>query len=73
MQRHRSITKFFLAFSALLLTVTLAASSFAQETPKPQLSRVLVTQVKPEMWDQFLEFYKNETLPALKKGGNHRP
>ena len=69
MQRHRSITKFFLAFNALLLAVTLASSGFAQEAPKPQLSRVSVTQVKPEMWDQFLEFYKNETLPALKKAG----
>lgn len=69
MQRCRSITKLFLAFSALLLAVTIASSGFAQEAPKPQLSRVLVTQVKPEMWDQFLEFYKNEALPALKKAG----
>lgn len=69
MQRHRSITKQFLAFSTLLLAVTLASSGFAQEAPKPQLSRVSVTQVKPEMWEQFLEFYKNETLPALKKAG----
>lgn len=69
MQRHRSITKFVLAFSAMLLAVTFASLGFAQEAPKPQLSRVLVTQVKPEMWEQFLEFYKNETLPALRKAG----
>ncbi|MBL8192028.1 MAG: hypothetical protein JNK38_28715 [Acidobacteria bacterium] len=69
MQRCRSITKLFLAFSALLLAVTIASSGFAQEAPKPQLSRVSVTQVKPEMWEQFLAFYKNETLPALKKAG----
>lgn len=57
----------------LMLTLTLfllaAFTGFAQDAPKPQLSRVSVTQVKPEMWEQFLEFYKNETLPALKKGG----
>ena len=55
-----------LAFGLCLLT---ALSGFAQEAPKPQLSRVSVTQVKPEMWEQYLAFYKNETLPALKKGG----
>ena len=60
------ITKFVLAYSLFLLTTFVA---LAQEMPKPQLSRVSVTQVKPEMWAQFLEFYKNETLPALKKGG----
>ena len=60
------ITKFVLAFSLFLLTTFVA---LAQEAPKPQLSRVSVTQVKPEMWAQFLEFYKIETLPALKKGG----
>jgi hypothetical protein len=69
MQRHIFTTQLFLMFGALLLAVTLASSSFAQEVHKPQLSRVSVTQVKPEMWEQFLEFYKNETLPALKKGG----
>ncbi|MFN0112507.1 MAG: hypothetical protein ACKVZH_26915 [Blastocatellia bacterium] len=69
MQRHRLTTKLFLAFSAMLLTVTLASTGFAQEAPKPQLSRVSVTKVKPEMWEQYLAFYKNETLPALKKGG----
>ena len=69
MQRHLFTTKLFLTFGALLLAVTLASSGFAQDAPKPQLSRVSVTQVKPEMWEQFLAFYKNETLPALKKGG----
>ena len=69
MQRHLFTTKLFLTFGALLLAVTLASSGFAQEAPKPQLSRVSVTQVKPEMWEQFLAFYKNETLPALKQGG----
>ncbi|HQR31585.1 MAG TPA: hypothetical protein PLK30_02530 [Blastocatellia bacterium] len=69
MQRHHSITKLFLVISAMLLAVALASTGLAQDTSKPQLSRVSVTQVKPEMWAQFLEFYKNETLPALKKGG----
>ncbi|MBI1761417.1 MAG: hypothetical protein HYR56_08280 [Acidobacteria bacterium] len=58
--------------SALLLTLALAALCLAQDAPKPQLSRVSVTQVKPEMWEQFLAFYKNETLPALKKAGVKR-
>lgn len=69
MQRHHSITKLCLTFGGLLLALALVSPGFAQEAPKPQLSRVSVTQVKPEMWEQFLEFYKNETLPALKKGG----
>lgn len=69
MQRHHSITKLFLVISAMLLAVALASTGLAQDTSKPQLSRVSVTQVKPEMWAQYLEFYKNETLPALKKGG----
>ena len=60
------ITKLILALSLFSLT---ALVGVAQDAPKPQLSRVSVTQVKPEMWAQFLEFYKNETLPALKKGG----
>lgn len=72
MQRQRTFTRLWLVFSALLLAVTLVTSGFAQEAPKPQLSRVAVTQVKPEMWEQFLAFYKNETLPALKKAGIKR-
>lgn len=63
--KHFTI-KLFLTLSLCLLA---ALSAFAQDAPKPQLSRVLVTQVKPEMWERFLEFYKNETLPALKKAG----
>lgn len=67
MKTNHLTTKFVLAFNALLFAVSLTC--FAQEAPKPQLSRVSVTQVKPEMWEQFLAFYKNETLPALKKAG----
>ncbi len=67
MKRHPSMTKIFLTLNALLFAISFTC--FAQEAPKPQLSRVSVTQVKPEMWTQFLEFYKNETLPALKKAG----
>lgn len=61
-----------IALRALALFVCAAglhATGVAQDALKPQLSRVSVTQVKPEMWAQFLEFYNNETLPALKKGG----
>ncbi|NOT60134.1 MAG: hypothetical protein HOP19_07900, partial [Acidobacteria bacterium] len=66
MKSNHFTTKLVVLLSVVLLT---ALSGFAQEAPKPQLSRVSVTQVKPEMWEQFLAFYKNETLPALKKGG----
>ena len=66
MKSNHFTTKFVLALSLFLLT---ALVGFAQDAPKPQLSRVSVTQVKPEMWEQFLAFYKNETLPALKKAG----
>jgi hypothetical protein len=66
MKTNRFATNLVLLLSIFLLT---AVSGFAQDASKPQLSRVSVTEVKPEMWEQFLEFYKNETLPALKKGG----
>ncbi len=69
MQQHNSLTKISLGLGSLMLVLFLALTIFGQDAPKPQLSRVSVTQVKPEMWAQFLEFYKNETLPALKKGG----
>ena len=69
MQQHNSLTKISLGLGSLMLVLLLALTIFGQDAPKPQLSRVSVTQVKPEMWAQFLEFYKNETLPALKKGG----
>lgn len=67
MKRHPFSRKFFLTLNALLFAVSF--TGLAQDVPKPQLSRVSVTQVKPEMWEQFLAFYKNETLPALKKAG----
>ena len=72
MQQHNSLTKISLALGSLMLILFLALTVFGQDIPKPQLSRVSVTQVKPEMWDQFLEFYKTETLPALKKAGVKR-
>lgn len=66
MKINHPTTKFFLSISLFLFA---AFAGFAQEAVKPQLSRVSVTQVKPEMWEKFQEFYKNETLPALKKAG----
>lgn len=69
MQTHNSLTKICLGLGSLMLVLFLALTIFGQDVVKPQLSRVSVTQVKPEMWEQFLEFYKNETLPALKKAG----
>lgn len=75
MQAHRLTTKLFLAFGALLLTAALAPSTFAQSQPGAQAPAaqqvywVTVTKVKPEMANEYVEFQKNETLPAYKKGG----
>ncbi|MGH9799428.1 MAG: hypothetical protein ACRD82_03610 [Blastocatellia bacterium] len=70
MQRHSSITKLFLAFSALLVAVSLTTICLAQNpAPTPQTYQVTVTQVKPGMMDQYREFLKNETLAAFKKAG----
>ncbi len=69
MQRHRSTTKLFLAFGALLLAVSLTPFCLAQSTPPPsQVLQVIVVRVKPEMDTEFREFVK-ETVAAFKKGG----
>lgn len=70
MQSYRSITKVFLAISALLLAVAITPFCFAQTpAPTPQTYMVSVVKVKPGMMDQYRELMKNETLPAFKKAG----
>src|SRR6516225_51436 len=41
----------------------------AQMPAAPTISRVTVTEVKPDMLDEWLDLQKNELIPALKKGG----
>ncbi len=41
----------------------------AQMAAPPTTLRVTVTQVKPDMLDEWLQLQKNELVPALKKGG----
>jgi hypothetical protein len=36
---------------------------------EPKMIRVLVTQVRPERYRDYLEFQKNVILPAIKKSG----
>jgi len=69
MQRHRSITKIFLAISALLFAVAITPFCMAQNQPAPQAYLVSAVKVKPGMMDQYRELMKNETLPAFKKAG----
>ncbi len=73
MKRHRSTTSFFMAFSALLLTLTLTPLCFAQAKPtaqapaQRQLFSVLFLRIKSGMGAEWREFRKNETLPMLQK------
>ena len=36
---------------------------------EPKMIRVLVTQMRPEKYHEYLELQKNEIFPAVKKGG----
>ena len=83
MQRHNSITRLFLAFSVLLLTLTLTPLCFAQTKPaakasaksaapapaQRQLISIQFLRLKPGMGPEWREFRKNETLPMLEKAG----
>ncbi len=79
MQRHRSITKLLLAFSALLLALTLNPFAFGQtKAPaKPaeqapaqrQFISIQILHIKPGMGAEWREFRKNVTLPMLQKAG----
>ena len=68
---HQSTSQFTrAALFSLLLAAALASFTFAQtQAPAPQFYSVRVTQVKPEMAQEYRAFMQNETIPAYKKGG----
>lgn len=59
-----------IVFAAGLILLAFASTTMglAQSTPAPQLS-VIVTEVKPDMQNDWLDLQKNEVNPALKKAG----
>ena len=64
----RSTTR--LGVGALVLTVGVPTLCLAQAAPAaPAMSRVTVTQVRPDMLNEWLDLQKNEVVPALKKAG----
>ena len=81
MKRPITITNLFLAFSVLLLTITLTPLCFAQTkakasaksaAPAPatrQLISLTFLRLKPGMAAEWREWRKNETLPMLEKAG----
>lgn len=70
MKKRNSTKSFVLTISALLLVVAFVPTNFAQsQTPAPQLYYVQVIKTNPGMGNEWREFYKNEILPVLKKGG----
>jgi len=55
---------------AMALVVAVPALCLAQMAPAPPaMSRVTVTQVRPDMLNEWLDLQKNEVVPALKKAG----
>ena len=55
---------------AVVVALTLPALSLAQSMPAPAtMSRVTITQVRPDMLNEWLELQKNEVVPGLKKAG----
>jgi hypothetical protein len=51
-----------------LLALTSSLQCVAQ-TAAPELARVVVTHVKPDMLNEWIDLQKNEVVPALKKAG----
>ena len=78
MKRNSTIF-FILTISALLLAVTvvICAQNANAQTQTPAATAtaparflvVIEERVKPEMWDEYLTFLKNEAIPAQIKGG----
>ena len=61
--------------SLLALGILAAVGANAQTTPpkSPTFVRIIASQVKPEMQTEWIDFMKNEAMPAYKKAGiKHR-
>ena len=54
--------------STALLALTLSPRCVAQSAA-PEFARVVVTHVKPDMLNEWIDLQKNEVVPGLKKGG----
>lgn len=55
---------------AVVLALSLSALCFGQSTPAPPARFfVTITQVKPEMLNEWMDIQKNEVNPMLKKAG----
>ncbi len=64
--------------STLIVFATLGQGGLAQAPTAPQTSTqmttprwlsVTIVKVKPELQNEYVDFVKNETMPALQKGG----
>ena len=56
--------------STVLLAIAMSALCLAQPTPPPPARFfVTITQVKPEMLNEWMDIQKNEVNPMLKKAG----
>ena len=66
--KHRSL---FIRAGAATLALSLATLCLAQQASPPPTTRfaVTVTQVKPDMLNEYLDLQKSEVNPALKKAG----
>jgi hypothetical protein len=58
----------FVGVFAVVLASTCSHRAAAQSAA-PTTARVTVTQVKPDMLNEWLDLEKNEVVPAMKKGG----
>jgi len=59
---------FRLVAGSVLLAATLSIPCLAQ-TATPQIARVQLIHIKPDMLTEWLDLQKNEVVPALKKAG----
>ena len=59
----------YLCYASATLLVSALSSQCLAQSATPQLSRVTITHVKPDMLNEWLDLQKNEVMPALKKAG----
>ena len=64
----KTTVAFRLATSSVLLAATLSTLCLAQPEA-PQIARVQLIHIKPDMLTEWLDLQKNEVVPALKKAG----